>query len=309
MGFDVIIPTYKVSPEFIQTALESVQSQTLDNWRCWIVDGTPTDYESYEDFMKVVNTFTTSDKFIYLRQSGTGVSQARNEAISLGDATYIATLDGDDFWYPEHLEWMTEAIVDSESETLPTALWWAGADAHILIKSIKTDEVYTHEGVLGWFGDYAKIRPEDHHFYLRTHAVIPSNSVFLRSRFEAVDGYDETLQIGEDTDLYLKMIANPLTQGFGKTFRGYQFDAVSGYHGCGPWQTTQMGGQTSAADGRSSEEIKAEFVKQTLTSLRASITMEDQPADVSSEYWQFLIDSINAYQNTRESSIMESAHL
>ena len=51
-----------------------------------------------------------------MRQSGTGVSQARNEAISLGDATYIATLDGDDFWYPEHLEWMTEAIVASESQ-------------------------------------------------------------------------------------------------------------------------------------------------------------------------------------------------
>ena len=43
MGFDVIIPTYKVRPEFIQNALESVESQTLDNWRCWIVDGTPTD--------------------------------------------------------------------------------------------------------------------------------------------------------------------------------------------------------------------------------------------------------------------------
>ena len=45
MGFDVIIPTYKVAPEFIQQALESVQKQTLDNWHCWIVDGTPTDYQ------------------------------------------------------------------------------------------------------------------------------------------------------------------------------------------------------------------------------------------------------------------------
>ena len=74
------------------------------------------DSHGYDEFRAVVDSFTTSDKFSYLRQSGTGVSQARNEAISLGDATYIATLDGDDFWYPEHLEWMTEAIVASESQ-------------------------------------------------------------------------------------------------------------------------------------------------------------------------------------------------
>ena len=66
MGFDVIIPTYKVAPEFIQQALESVQKQTLDNWHCWIVDGTPTDYQGYDEFRAVVDSFTTSDKFSYL---------------------------------------------------------------------------------------------------------------------------------------------------------------------------------------------------------------------------------------------------
>jgi|TARA_R110000851_G_scaffold227_4_gene774 glycosyltransferase involved in cell wall biosynthesis len=304
MGFDVIIPTYKVSPEFIQQALTSVESQTIDNWHCWIIDGTPETHETYDDFMSIMNVYDAKDNFSYLRQSGTGVSQARNEAISLGDATHIATLDGDDFWYPEHLEWMTEAINLLESNTV---LWWAGADAEIVIQSIKTGEIYSHEGVLGWFRDYVKIRPEDHYFFLRGHAVIPSNSVFLRSRFEAVNGYDETLQISEDTDLYLRMLGNPLEET--KTFRGCQFDAVSGYHGCGPWQTTQMGGQTSAAEGRTVEEIKEEFTKQTSTSLHKVITMEDKPSEVTEEYWQFVIDSILSNQDSIPATVMDSDHL
>ena len=298
MNFDIIIPTYKVAPEFIQQALTSVESQTIDNWHCWIIDGTPETHETYDEFMSIMKTYDSKDNFSYLRQSGTGVSQARNEGISLGSAKVIATLDGDDFWYPEHLEWMTEAIQDSPNNTV---LWWAGADAEIVIQSIKTGEIYSHEGVLGWFEDYTKFRPEDHYFFLRGHAVIPSNSVFLRSRFEEVSGYNETLQIGEDTDLYLRMLS--------KTFRGFQFDAVSGYHGCGPWQTTQMGGQTSAAEGRTVEEIKEEFIKQTLTSVRTRITMEDKPPEVTSEYWQFVIDSILSNQDSVPATVMDSAHL
>jgi len=300
--FDVIVPTYKVSVEFITRCLESVKTQTHPHWRCWIVDGTPKDDESYQPMMDAINLFTKSPNFTFMRQSGKGVSQARNEAIASGDFPYIATLDGDDVWYPEHLEWMTESIRESDDRVV---LWWAGADAELKLQSLKTGEVYTKIGVIGWYGQYEKIRPKDIHYFLRGNPVIPSNAVKLRSRFEKVGGYDETLQIGEDTDLYLRLTGDPSKLGYENAYLGCQVDAVSGYHGCGPWQTTAMGHQTSAADNRNFDETKAEFDRQTLERIKKErlLTMEDKPDDVTEDYWNFLMEVIG--QKYKSIIIME----
>ena len=125
--FDVIIPTYKVSTDFLKPCLDSVLNQNFTDWHCWIVDGTPEDDATYQPMMDLIANYP-ADRFTYLRQSGRGVSQARNEAIAQGTQPFIATLDGDDLWYPEHLTWMVEAI---ESTTENHVLWWAGADALI----------------------------------------------------------------------------------------------------------------------------------------------------------------------------------
>ena len=154
--------------------------------------------------------------------------------------------------YPEHLEWMAESISET-CEALPqVAFWWAGADADITLQSLKSDEVYTHSGVIGWHDQWNRITPQDTFFFVHGNPILPSNSVMLRDRLETVGGYDETLQIGEDTDLLLRMAGNPVVIPYGdeNLFVGHQIDAVSGYHGCGPWQTTTMGHQSSAADDR-----------------------------------------------------------
>ena len=289
MDFDVIIPTYKVSPEFITRCLDSVVNQTVDTWHCWIADGTPKDHDTYQPMVEAMAPFLDSEKFTYLRQSGTGVSQARNQAVTRGSAPYLATLDGDDLWYPEHLEWVVEAI-EASTDT-PVTMWWAGADAELFLTSVKTGETYSQEGVIGWFEQFSRILPRDTHYFIRGNPVIPSNTVVLRNRFEEVGGYDERLQIGEDTDLYLRMTGDPSVIGYENAYWGYQIDAVSGFHGCGPWQTTSMGCQTSAADNRNFEEIMAEFDRQTLERIKKSrsLTMEDKPSDVSDEYWNFIV--------------------
>ncbi len=134
--FDVIVVTYKVSPEFITQCLDSIQSQTFTDYQVYICDGTPEDYDGYADIMKTFDTYLSDSRFTLLRQTGRGVSQARNQAIGAGNRPYIATLDGDDLWYPEHLEWMAEAIEHTQSEHLPVAFWWAGADAEIKLQSL-----------------------------------------------------------------------------------------------------------------------------------------------------------------------------
>lgn len=281
--FDVIVPTYKVSTEFLKPCLDSILNQNFTDWHCWIADGTPEDDATYQPMMDLIANYP-ADRFTYLRQSGRGVSQARNEAIAQGTQPFIATLDGDDLWYPEHLTWMVEAI---ESTTDDHVLWWAGADALIEMISMKTGNHYQHRGIIGWFEDYSKVRPEDLHFFLRGNPVIPSNTVCRRNRFETVGGYDEVLQIGEDTDLYTRMIA------WGEPYRGHQVDSVSGYHGCGPHQTTQFGSQSSAAHGRNEDELKTEFQRQHAYWYQKHGENPECPEGVDPDYWFWLIDSVN----------------
>jgi hypothetical protein len=117
--------------------------------------------------------------------------------------------------------------------------------------------------------------------------VIPSNTVTRRSRFESIGGYDEALQIGEDTDLFTRLIT------WGDSFRGYQVNAVSGYHGCGPHQTTQLGSQSSAAQGRDSQELKTEFQRQQAYWYQKHGENPECPEGVDPDYWFWLIDAVN----------------
>jgi len=307
--FDVIVVTYKVSPDFITRCLDSIQSQTFTDYQVYICDGTPENYEHYDDIMKTFETYLSDSRFTLLRQTGRGVSQARNQAIAAGASPYIATLDGDDLWYPEHLQWLSEAIESTQSE--PVAFWWAGADAEIKLQSLKTDEVYTKMGVIGWYPQWVEtLDPSETFFFCFGNPLMPSNSAMLRSRYEAIGGYDETLQIGEDTDLFIRMAGNPIEyaptpDNLGtELFYGHQIDAVSGYHGCGPWQTTTMGHQSSAADNRSFQEVQTEFQRQTEARTLKSywFSATDRPEWITPERWTLLCQI--AFQKSNDVEIL-----
>ena len=101
--FDIIVPIYRIKPEWLEQCLASIQRQTVSDWQCYVVDGTPEDLPQYDELMSVVDSFVSDTRIAYVRQTGHGVSQARNQGIALGSHPYIAFLDGDDYWYDEHL--------------------------------------------------------------------------------------------------------------------------------------------------------------------------------------------------------------
>lgn len=319
LHFDVVVVTYKVNPEFLTRCLDSIKSQTHTDYTVWICDGTPEDYgsdpadsSSYDAIMETFAPYLLDSRFNLLRQTGRGVSQARNQAVAAGTAPYVATLDGDDFWYPEHLEWMAEAISETCESQPPVAYWWAGADAEIKLQSLKNGKIYATEGIIGWFSQWSQVDPKNTFFFVSGHPILPSNSVFLRSRFETIGGYQESLQIGEDTDLFLRMAGSPVTHPYGhpELFVGHQIDAVSGYHGCGPWQTTTMGHQSSAADNRDFFQVQAEFERQQAERIATSsytFEYEDRPEHISPEEWDIVWNISN--QKTNQTTIFDTAQV
>ena len=95
--FSVIIPAYNLE-KYIATALQSVLAQTFRDFEIIIVNDGSTD-----ETVSIIQSF--HDPRIHLfSQPNRGVSQARNIGMRKARGAYFAFLDGDDYWYPEHLE-------------------------------------------------------------------------------------------------------------------------------------------------------------------------------------------------------------
>jgi len=93
----VIVPAYRVT-ESIAATLDSVLAQTFTDYEIIVVnDGSP-DTEELESVLAPYR-----DRIVYLRQENQGLSGARNTGIRAARGKYIAPLDADDMWDPEHL--------------------------------------------------------------------------------------------------------------------------------------------------------------------------------------------------------------
>ena len=93
----VIIPAYQAAGRIRET-LDSVFAQTYPNFEVVLVnDGSP-DTEALEEAIR-----SYGERLIYIRQENRGPSGARNTAIRAARGKYIACLDSDDIYLPEHL--------------------------------------------------------------------------------------------------------------------------------------------------------------------------------------------------------------
>lgn len=95
----IIIPAYNCE-KFIEVTLESVISQTYQNWEAIVIDDCSTDNTEI-----VVKRIMSKDpRIIYHKLSkNSGAAVARNKAIELAKGKYIAFLDSDDLWFPDKL--------------------------------------------------------------------------------------------------------------------------------------------------------------------------------------------------------------
>ena len=102
--FSVVIPAYR-NISFISEALDSVFAQTNKNFEVIVVnDGSP---EAAELELAVKPYL---HRIIYIKQDNKGPGGARNTGIMQASGEFIALLDSDDRWVPDHLADMSDII-------------------------------------------------------------------------------------------------------------------------------------------------------------------------------------------------------
>ena len=285
--FDIIIPTYKIKPDLIRRCLDSIANQDFTDYKVYLVDGTPPDWEHFEDFRSIVD----SHDLVYLRQTGTGVSQARNQAVSEGLNDYLAFLDGDDFWYPEHLVELASAI-DKTDESV--VIWWNPMDTHIKITTPKN--TFSSNKLCNYFADHSDWHPKYHGLYITTHSVFPSSVAVRRNRFQFIGGFPEDLFAGEDVICWHLMLGDARSSE--KCYLSYQNDFVGGFHDLQNEFGGDNGffakGQHPLHDLYGSDAAK--IFDDNLATRSKYFTFGDKPEDIDEETWKSI--KSDKYQET-----------
>ncbi len=194
--FACVIPAYN-REKTVARAIESALAQTYPPVEIIVVDDGSKDATG-----EVVATF--GDRVRYVYQDNGGAAAARNHGLRLASAEWVALLDSDDYWSPEHLERMAAAIRGTEGAAI---LYFADCARPA-----------NEGGASQW--ERAQFRI-DAPFQLERQAsewvirpripMMLQASVFHRERFLARGGLWEALPMRDDTHAFLSLgIAEPI---------------------------------------------------------------------------------------------------
>jgi len=177
-----IIPAYNGASRYLEQAIGSVLAQTFRDTELFVVDDASTD-----DTARLVLRFPQARYF--RRAENGGQAAARNDGARLAKGDYLAFLDQDDLWESTFLE-----------ETL--AILRANPGAAVVhsdgYQVNEQNEILEYDGAMKHMNSITLL--------LRGgHDVATSGSLFQKSCFDAVSGYDEQLAIWEDIDLAIRL--------------------------------------------------------------------------------------------------------
>ena len=103
----IIMPSWACA-EFVGESIQSVRSQTYQNWELLVQDDCSTD-----NTWEMVRPYAEADPRIKYacNEHNSGAAVTRNKALRRASGRWIAFLDSDDLWLPEKLERQLEFMV------------------------------------------------------------------------------------------------------------------------------------------------------------------------------------------------------
>jgi glycosyltransferase involved in cell wall biosynthesis len=186
--FSIIIPLYNKA-QFIEETLQSVIDQDFLDFEIIIIDDGSTD-----DSVKIVKQFN-DPRIVLITQENVGVSEARNNGISIAKGTYIALIDADDFWYSNHLTALKHQINQFPDAGLYCNKYEVYLSEHTKRKA-EFNFNYNTECLI--VKDYFRAS-------IINSVAWTSAVAFSKDKFNAVGGFNTDLDTSEDLDLWIKM--------------------------------------------------------------------------------------------------------
>ena len=121
----IVMPTYNRA-DLLPRAIASIQGQTHQKWELIIVDDGSTDTTS-----DVLERFTRDPRLRVIWADHSGVSGARNLGLDAASGDYIAFLDTDNEWTPDHLRLLLTHLTDTGADSAYSAMVALDADGKV----------------------------------------------------------------------------------------------------------------------------------------------------------------------------------
>ncbi len=190
--FSIAVPLYNTEPEHLADMLESVQSQTYENWELCLADGSPASIRETcrkrdDGVSRAITAFLDDAKVKYVHLSeNKGISGNSNEAFRLADGEFVVMLDHDDLLTPDALNQMAAAIL-----------------AHPDLDFLYSDSDLTdHDGLTCYNPLY---KPDWSPETLLCANYITHLSVVRRELLERLGGLNPAYDGAQDWDLFLRI--------------------------------------------------------------------------------------------------------
>lgn len=270
----IVVPCHN-AVRTIAAALRSAEEQTLPAAEVIVVDDGSTD-----DSVAAVGASGVSVRLIRAERGGPGAARNRGIAAARGD--WVAFLDADDRWKPDHLERIAALVGESGDD-----VYLAAAEHY----SIRAQRIVSRSDTGPFTRPTGGLPPERYFPLYQRHGLLElSASAVRRSRLEEIGGFDEReeLQGAEDLDLVLRAIAG----------RTWAYDPVpsSVYRCNNPASHSRSGGVRIAKllafeRSREAHAIPAaalRTVARTSLSQAVSRGTRHEVADVRSQAWPHL---------------------
>lgn len=182
----VIVPTYN-RPDMLVETLRSILNQTYSNYEIIIVNDAGVGVENVVTFLNQAGRMT------YVRHGrNLGLAAARNTGIKMAKGKYIAYLDDDDLYYPDHLETLVQFLEGND------------------YKVAYTDAYRAYQKKVN--GRYAVVKQDvPYSFDFDDDRILLENFVpvlcFMheKSCLDEVGCFDEDLTTQEDWDLWIRL--------------------------------------------------------------------------------------------------------
>ncbi len=180
---NVIIPTFN-RPQYFQKALKSVLNQSYENLQVIVVN------DGGQDVSGIVDSFYDSRIVFINRKENYGKAFSLNEALKYAEGKYIAYLDDDDMYYPDHIETLVDAL---ENRT----------DCHVAYSDLY--KVYckvSQDGSRQVLSKTIEVsRDFDRFFMLHFNHVLHVSLMHRRDLIEKTGPYNEKLNVLIDWDM------------------------------------------------------------------------------------------------------------
>jgi len=184
VSVSVVIPAYQAAG-CVGVALDSVLAQTFSDYEIVVVnDGSP-DTERLEQVLQPYPGVR------YFKQENRGPSAARNRGILAARGEYVAFLDSDDSWFPQHLSTQVAILRGNP------ALGLVYGDSLLTRNGIRIGRAFAQE---------EQTQPVTFEALLQERCTV-STSTTVASRQALIDAglFDEQMTRCEDFDLWLRM--------------------------------------------------------------------------------------------------------